>query len=367
MMLDVDIRLERDDHPLAFKFRTDGGVTGVFGRSGAGKTSLLHLVAGLLTPSAGTIRLGDDTLFDAGDRVDVPVHRRGVVMAFQDDRLLPHLSVDGNLAFAERLGARRTRPVARDDVVRALGLGELLKRRTHRLSGGERQRVALGRAVLAAPRLLLLDEPLSSLDRAARREILDLIRHVRDAFEVPMLYVSHDLTELLRLTDRLLVVEGGRSVGHGSLRALAGETDAWSALHDLGPANVVPLRVIDHDAEAALTRLGPASDGARAAADGPIVVAPISPLAPGTVATVAIRPSDIALARAHVDGISIQNQLPGTVEEVTPQRDRAVAAIDVGGTTLLVEVSHRTVRQMDLAPGAHVYCLIKSNAVTYVG
>lgn len=365
MNLAVDVHLDRADAPLVFSFETRAVVTGVFGPSGAGKTSLLHLVGGLLAPTAGTIRVGDDVVFDRANRVDRPAHRRGVGIVFQDDRLFPHRSVTANLRYG--IG-RRPRDGARsasfDEIVRLLDLAPLLGRAVRHLSGGERQRIALGRALLAAPRILLLDEPLSSLDGGHKEPILALIARIRDELRTPMLYVSHDVTEILRLTDDLLVVDGGRSVAHGGLRDVARAAGAWRALRAVGAINVLPATVADHDEPAGLTGL----TLARAGGGGPPVrlVGPLAGHAAGTALFVTIRPGDIALARGRVEGISIRNQLPGTVRTITRQPDRAIVEVDVGAT-LLVEVSHQTVREMELANGRDVWCLVKSNAVGYAG
>jgi molybdate transport system ATP-binding protein len=361
--LDVDIRASAPDLDLAF--RTDALVTGVVGASGAGKTSLLLAVAGLRRPAAGRITLGDDVLFDATARIDVPVHRRRLGVVFQDDRLFPHLSVRANLLYgAPRDAADEGTPITLANIVDLLDLGSLVDRRTHHLSGGERQRVALGRALLARPRLLLLDEPASSLDRQRRHDLLRLVRAVRDDLAVPMLYVSHDLAEVLQLTDRLLVVDGGRALAHGPLAEVVRAGDAWRTIRSLGTMNVLALHVLDHDEAAGLTRFRVGPDGAATVT----LVGPLVDRDPGAVLRAAIRPEDIAFAVQPVEGISIRNQVPAAVTEVTAHADRSLVTVALAaGTTLLVEVSHKTVREMALAEGTAVWCLIKSNALTYAG
>jgi molybdate transport system ATP-binding protein len=207
---------------------------------------------------------------------------------------------------------------------------------------------------------MLMDEPLSSLDREHKQQILGLIQQVRDALHIPMLYVSHDLTELLQLTDRLLVIDGGRTVGHGPLREVIQHAGAWKAMHDLGPANLLKVTVTDHDGEAGLTKL------ALDVAQDRFLVGPLNRLPKDDSVHVSIPPEDIALALARVPDVSIQNQLPGRIVEITRHADRSIAAVDIG-ESLLVEVSHRTVKAMELAPGREIWCLIKSNAITYVG
>jgi len=315
-----------------------------------------------LSPTAGSIRLRGETLFDRAKGLDVPTHRRALGVVFQDARLFSHLSVEGNLRYGRRRARAGGAAAGFEEIVELLDLRALLARRPRDLSGGEGQRVAMARALLAGPRLLLLDEPLASLGAAHKQPIIGLIRKIRDTLAIPMLYVSHDLTEILQLTDRLLVVDRGRSVACGPLREVVRRADAWRAVRELGPLNVLPLVVRGHERAAGLTRLSRAGDDAEA----PGIVGPLTDRAVGAHVHVSIRSEDIALARDRVSGISIQNQLPGRVRDVTAHPDRAVLEVDVGGTPLIVEVSHRTVADMELAPGRPVHCLIKSNAVQYL-
>lgn len=193
---DIDIRLCRGPFDCALALRSDARVVALTGPSGSGKSSVLHAVAGLLRPVAGRIAIAGDVLFDAAARIDIPTHARGIGYVFQDARLFPHLDVRGNLRYARPRGAGTFRF---DDVVDLLGLGALLGRRTAGLSGGEAQRVALGRALLAQPRALLLDEPLSMLDLDRRADLLDWLVRVRDATALPMIYVSHVPDEVARI------------------------------------------------------------------------------------------------------------------------------------------------------------------------
>ncbi|MCP3903561.1 MAG: molybdenum ABC transporter ATP-binding protein [Planctomycetes bacterium] len=360
-MLDVDVRHTAAGLDLHYAFRTDAVVTGVFGASGAGKTSLLHLVAGLLRPTGGRIALDDTVLFDPAAGVDVPVHRRRVGMVFQDDRLFPHRTVLANLRYGMRRGDDGSPTL--EEIVDLLGLRDLVERRPRTLSGGERQRVAIGRALLARPRVLLLDEPVSSLDLARRGRFLALIARIRDRFPIPMLYVSHDLTEILSLTDRLLLVDEGRIAGHGALHEIVRDTPAWERLRELGPVNVLRLRLLVHDERAGMSRFRLIGS-----ADAPDteLVGPITTLPKNASVLAAVRPEDIALALAPVEGISIRNQVRGLVTRVSTHADRSLAEVDIGAP-VLVEVSHQTVREMALEPGRPVRCLIKSNALRYLG
>jgi molybdate transport system ATP-binding protein len=220
MMLSVDVTKRLDTFALVATFAGASGITALFGPSGAGKTSIVNMVAGLLQPDRGRIVLDDDTLFDSDAGIDVPVHRRRVGYVFQDGRLFPHLSVQRNLDYGRWMGG-----LARDEagfrhVVDLLDIGALLERRPGALSGGERQRVALGRALLMRPRLLLLDEPLASLDDARKCEILPYFERLRDEAKVPMIYVSHDADEVRRLASRIVRLEDGRLTATGGVELL---------------------------------------------------------------------------------------------------------------------------------------------------
>lgn len=204
-VFDIDLRIRRGTFDCTLALRSDARVIALTGPSGSGKSSVLHAVAGLVRPAAGRIAIGGTTLLDTVARIDLPAHARGVGYVFQDARLFPHLDVRGNLAYARPHGAIR---FAFDDVVDLLGLGALLARRTAGLSGGEAQRVALGRALLAQPRALLLDEPLSMLDLDRREELLGWLVRVRDAIALPMIYVSHVPDEVARVADEVYRLPG---------------------------------------------------------------------------------------------------------------------------------------------------------------
>src|SRR3989449_392113 len=222
-MLAVDVEKRLGDFSLAARFETAAGVTALFGASGAGKTTLVNMIAGLIAPDRGRIRLDDTVLFDSVAGIDVPAHRRRIGYVFQEGRLFPHLSVGATLAYGRRMWglARDGAEMAR--IVNLLDIGHLLDRRPGKLSGGERQRVAVGRALLMRPRLLLLDEPLASLDAARKREILPYLQKLRDEAHVPMVYVSHHAAEVKRLATAVVRLEAGRVIAVGGLDQLEAE------------------------------------------------------------------------------------------------------------------------------------------------
>ncbi len=221
-MLRVDVSKKLGDFSLQASFESEGRVTGLFGASGAGKTSLINIIAGLLRPDRGTVVIDGETLDDTTKDLHVPAHRRRIGYVFQDARLFPHLDVRGNLDYGRRMNRLAEDPVQRKRVTDLLDIGGLLDRRPGQLSGGERQRVALGRALLSKPRLLLLDEPLGSLDEGRKIEILPYLVRLRDEARVPMIYVSHDAAELRQLATQIVMLRQGRIAAFGGVKVLPG-------------------------------------------------------------------------------------------------------------------------------------------------
>jgi molybdate transport system ATP-binding protein len=356
----ASVQFARRDFSLDVDFQADTHVTGVFGPSGAGKTTLINLVAGLERPDQGSISLNGQALFDSARGIDVPTHRRRLGVVFQEHRLFPHYSVQGNLRYGWRPGGEELQRIAG-----ILELEPLLQRRVHQLSGGERQRVALGRALLSSPQLLLLDEPLASLDLRLRQQIIPYLRRVRDVLAVPMLYVSHDLTEILQLTDRMLVLERGRLVGQGRYTDLVHDDGVFAVVHDRGMKNVLAAHVLSHSPGEGISilALGPALE----AKPGPPqqIVAPLSPAAPGAGVTLSVLPWDIALATAPLREVSIQNQVRGTVTRCTAHHRSMLVEVDIG-VPVIAEISRRSAAALSIEPGRTIVCLIKSHAIQYL-
>lgn len=221
-MLYVDVSKQLGEFLLEASFKSEGRVTGLFGASGAGKTSLINMIAGLVRPDRGTIVIDGDTLDDTAARIHVPAYRRRIGYVFQDARLFPHLSVAENLDYGRRMNRLAADPAQRKRVVELLDIGHLLDRRPGRLSGGERQRVAFGRALLSKPRLLLLDEPLGALDEGRKHEILPYLVRLRDEAGIPMVYVSHDAAELRQLATQIVMLKSGHVTAFGGVKVLTG-------------------------------------------------------------------------------------------------------------------------------------------------
>jgi molybdate transport system ATP-binding protein len=219
-MLSVDIEKQLGEFTIALKFEAAGGATALFGPSGAGKTSVVNMIAGLVAPDHGRIALDDQVLFDSAAKINIAAHRRRIGYVFQEGRLFPHLTVAQNLDYGRWMTGVPSDPAGCERIVALLDIGALLDRRPGHLSSGERQRVAFGRALLMKPRLLLLDEPLASLDRARKLEILPYLARLRDEARVPMIYVSHQAGEILRLCTQVVRIEDGRVEASGGLELL---------------------------------------------------------------------------------------------------------------------------------------------------
>jgi molybdate transport system ATP-binding protein len=330
------------------------GVTTLFGPSGCGKSTILAAVAGLLRPDAGRVAIGEAVLLDTARRVCLAPEQRRCGVVFQDARLFPHLSVETNL----RYGQRRAPPDAAgpgfEEVVALLGIGHLLTRRPAGLSGGERQRVALGRALLARPRLLLMDEPLAALDAARRAEVLPFLARLRDAAGLPILYVTHALEEVDVLADHLVLLEAGRVVASGPAEALSARTDLPQLAGRRDAGVLLPCTV--RRATGGLTALS---------FDGGELLTTARPGPEGTRLRIRLRARDIAIATEEPRGLSTRNILPARIAAITPGNEpgEAFLRLAVGPTTLLARVTQDSVEQLQLRPGLPVWALLK--AVTF--
>jgi len=351
-MIDVDIALSRGAFHLVATFAADARVVALFGRSGSGKTTIIDAIAGIAKPSRGSIRVGGDVMFDAAAGIDVPPERRRIGYVFQDALLFPHLDVHANLLYGQRLRSADERFIAEDRVVELLGLGALLHRRVRTLSGGEQQRVAIGRALLAQPRVLLMDEPLASLDVARRVEILDYVERLRDEVRIPIVYVTHSVAEIARLADTVVVVSGGRCVAVGPAHDVIGRLDIVSPVDRHEAGSLVDTRVVSHDAETQVTTL---------AFDGGVLHVPAIDARVGQSLRARIRSRDVSLALQRPAGISILNMLPARIVAVHAERDPVVEVqLAVGGARFTAAVTRRSLRDLNLHPGLEVLALVKA-------
>jgi molybdate transport system ATP-binding protein len=354
MTLIVDVERTAGGFPLAVRFTSDGQVTALFGKSGAGKTTLVSLIAGLLRPDRGRIALDDTVLVDTAAGIDVPAHRRGVGYVFQEGRLFPHLSVRGNLLYGQRFAHRRQAAASLDEVTALLGIRTLLERRPADLSGGEKQRIAIGRALLASPRLLLMDEPLASLDEERKNEILPYIERLRDELRLPIVYVSHAVEEVARLADTVVVLAGGRSVMAGGANEVFGRLDLGNLAGSFEPGTVLHARIAAQDPAGGATLLEHPA--------GQLSVS-YRPGAVGAPVRLRVRARDVALAVGEPGLLSIRNRMAATVTEIAAPDGHGVdVKLDVGGEALVARITRSAVVALGLEVGRPVVALIKSTA-----
>jgi molybdate transport system ATP-binding protein len=351
-MFEADLAVERGGFRLRARFAAPTpGVIALFGPSGAGKSTLVNAIAGLI-PASGSVRLDGTAWLDSASGSSIPAERRRIGYVFQDARLFPHLDVAGNLAYGERRAPPGPRVAVRDEIVALLGLDALLGRRVHQLSGGERQRVALGRALLAQPRLLLLDEPLAAIDVTRRDEVLPYLESLRDRFAIPMLYVSHQYEEVLRLATHVVLLADGHVLASGTpselsldprLRGLVG-SDAVGAVLEVEVTAVDPVTGLVSVA-VGRGRLRLALPDARV----------------GARLRLHVLARDVILATEPPHGLSVRNALEGTLAEVvTEGRDEALAIVDLAGSRLLARITREAVDELGLRPGLPVWTLVKA-------
>lgn len=332
------------------------GVTGVFGPSGAGKTTLLRCLSGLERSPGGFMRLGDQVWQDESQGLYVPIARRSVGYVFQEPRLFPHLNVRSNLRYGLERTPTADRRVSLDQVVHILGIARLLDRRPGTLSGGEKQRVAIGRALLTSPRLLLLDEPLVGLDLARRREILSFITRAHRELAIPIMYVSHAVSEILQLADRVVLLKEGRIVMVGTVNDMLSSVDLSeiSGARQLGA--VIETRVESHEPEFGLTRL---------AFSQQLLYVPLQALDIGAPLRVHIHARDVVLALGPpATPISVLNVLEATVVEV---RDGHGASADITldvGCVLVARITRKSLTTLNLQSGQRVWAYIKTVALS---
>lgn len=367
-MLKFDLSGRRGRWNLEAKARIETGCVGLFGQSGAGKSSLLEMLGGLLSPERGVIELNGVGLFNSEVGVDVAPHRRGIGIVFQENLLFPHYSVGGNLRYGAKRGEAQGRRMVFDGVVELLQLGPLMDRTPASLSGGERRRVAIGRALLASPDLLLLDEPLSGLDAALRSEILRFLQKIRDELRIPMVYVSHHLEDILRLTRELWFLHGGRLLGQGDYLDLVQDPGIVSQLLPMGLLNVFEMEIVRHEAESGCTIFGLPIRGSTSegTSEGPILHGPLVEGTPGQGVSLTLRPEDVALSPEPVDLISVRNQIQGRIRRHTEAGGKSILEVDIG-LPLLVEISTGSYERLGLAEGRDVWCLVKATALKASG
>jgi len=352
MRVEINVERQLDAFRLEAAFSCDAGVTALFGRSGCGKSTVLNLVAGLLRPERGRIAIGDRVLFDSAAGVDLPPERRRIGYVFQEGLLLPHLNVRQNLGYGRYFTPAPERWAQFDRIVALLDLAALLERRPRHLSGGEKQRVAIGRALLASPRLLLMDEPLASLDAGRRGEILYYIERLRDEVGVPIVYVSHEIEEVVRLADHMVLLSDGKVAASGEVHNLMGRIELRRLIGRYEGGAVIEARVSAQDLDSGLARLSFA---------GGELLAPDVDALVGETLRLRIRARDVSISLERPRDISVLNCLAGRVVEVGAEPGSSVdIRIDVSGTPILARITRHSAARLRLAPGQEVWALVKA-------
>ncbi len=366
-MIDIDLQRthknNQGDFYLNIKCATDAPVTGVFGPSGAGKSTLLAMIAGLVKPDTGHLYLDGECLFDSERGINMPVHQRRIGFVFQDSRLFPHLNVENNLKYGFKLLPQRSQQLGFSKIVDLLEIGHLLAQKPHQLSGGEKQRVALGRALLISPRLLLLDEPLASLDVRLKQQILPFLRRVKNELNLPMLYVSHAIDEVLYLTSQVVIMEHGKLLAIGPFNEVIHHQQVLTLAHTLGLENVLYAKILEKETEEGyLTALVGSQQ----------LYIPLNNPELHTISgniTVSIAASNIALSLNKVPGVTIQNQLACTVSAIEHVGSRMLVTVTLEASTcqLIAEVTARAVNDLQIDIGTKLYCLIKTQSIHPLG
>lgn len=356
MTLSVDIRHRLGTFSLEAAFTSDGGVTALFGRSGSGKTSIVRIIAGLTRPNHGHVSFDDTVLADSDRQIFVPHHRRRFGYVFQEARLFPHLSVRQNLNYGRWFAPKSERGESFDGVVDLLGIGALLDRRPAKLSGGEKQRVAIGRALLSSPRLLLMDEPLAALDEARKAEILPYLERLRDETKIPIIYVSHSIAEVARLANRVVVMRDGK------IETIGAAVDIFSRLSG-------PLAADRREAGVLLEGRVEAIDDRHHLTVIALKTAKLfvpGQAAVGKTVRIHIPARDVMLATTRPEGLSALNILDGKVLGIGTAADGTTEIkVDCGGDIVTARITQFSAERLGLRIGLPIHAVIKTVALEH--
>jgi molybdate transport system ATP-binding protein len=352
MTLEVQLTHRFGDFSLDLTFNAPPGVTALFGQSGAGKTTIVNAIAGLLRPNRGRIILDGTALLDTTRRIVIPTHKRRIGYVFQEGRLFPHLTVRQNIAYGAWFAGARATDTPR--IVDLMGIGALLDRRPGTLSGGEKQRVALARAILSQPRMLLMDEPLSALDEARKSEVLPYLERLRDEVRLPILYVSHNVAEVARLATTVVLIDKGRLVMAGPAAEVLSSPASGETFGPRETGAILNARVAAHDDDG-LTRLE--------ASAGPLWLPQVAARI-GDTLRIRILAQDVMLAVRRPSSISALNILPCVLREVQADAGPgALIQLTAGSDTILARVTRRSATALELSPGKPVFAIIKAVSV----
>ncbi|QPB19579.1 molybdenum ABC transporter ATP-binding protein [Rhizobium sp. 007] len=353
MTLTIETRHRFGAFALDAAFTSEVGVTALFGRSGSGKTSMIRIIAGLVRPDEGRVLLDGTPLTDTGKGIFVPRHRRRFGYVFQDGRLFPHLSVRKNLSYGSWFAPKVSPTGNFDHIVDLLGIESLLDRSPSNLSGGEKQRVAIGRALLSSPRLLLMDEPLAALDEARKAEILPYLERLRDETQIPIVYVSHSISEVARLANQVVVMRDGKIEAAGSATDVLSRPSAAEDRREAGALLEGAVESFDEKHRLATLALKTSR-----------LYVPGATVSPGKRVRVHIPSRDVMLATVRPEGLSALNIIDGIIRQISPAQDGTVEVqIDCGGDIILSRITALSVERLDLVPNKPVFAVIKTVAL----
>ena len=357
MTLDIHIGHRFPGFALDIAFTVqETGVTALFGPSGAGKTSCINAIAGLFRPDRGRIAIGGETLLDTERGLDLSVRARRIGYVFQEPRLFPHMSVAANLDFGARRSPAPLPPAERQHVIDMLGIGHLAGRRPRTLSGGERQRVSLGRALLANPRILLLDEPMAGLDASRKAEIMPWLERLRDEARIPVLLVSHSIEEVTQLADNVVFLEGGKVLATGPAEEVLSRSDLSPRGAFLEAGAVITGQVLSQDDGHRMTEIG--FDGGR-------IWVPRLAAEPGQRVRLRVRASDVMLALEEPRAVSANNVVAATVQTIRETEDSPYLDVDLacGSARLISRITRMSRDRLGLKTGMKIFAVIKSVSV----
>ncbi|WP_320201453.1 molybdenum ABC transporter ATP-binding protein [Agrobacterium sp. rho-13.3] len=355
MTLLFDVKHRLGSFTLDANLSTGKGVTALFGRSGSGKTSVIRIIAGLTKPEHGRIELDGEVLADSQKRLLVPCHKRRFGYVFQEARLFPHLTVEQNLHYGWRFSGKTAEQTESAKIIDMLGIGDLLKRRPEKLSGGEKQRVAIGRALLSSPRLLLMDEPLAALDEARKAEIIPYLERLRDETKIPIIYVSHSVSEVSRLADTIVVMKDGKVDVAGPAAEILSRPTFSTHLERREAGSILSGRVAAFDTTHSLASIE---------LTGVTLHVPAPSAAVGKQVRVHIPARDVMLATVKPEGLSALNILQGHIAEITLSDDgMAMVQVDCGGDIVLSRITSLSVERLALEPGKPIFAIVKSAAL----
>lgn len=351
-VVSANFLLSRPGFTLDIQCVIETRVTGIFGPSGAGKTSFLHVLAGLETPDHGSISIQDHEVFNASKKLNLPPEKRKIGYVFQEGRLFPHLNVAQNLKYGLKKNMNLFKEVA--DLLK---ITDIIDKKVSQISGGQAQRVAIGRALLSSPDILVLDEPFSALDKNLRQHIISLLKPLIQKYNIPMLVISHDLSDLLMLSDQLLIIHDGKCAGHGSYYDLIGQKEAFVEMSKSGLINSVEMKVDFIDKDKGLMILS--HKDCKISAESRLNE---NSFYNEKQVTIFLRPEDVTLALHRIEDISIQNQIEGRIEKLITTDNKVLCVID-HGFKLIAEVTLATKQKMKLEEGAKIWSLFKAAAV----